>query len=63
MEIGNLLNDNLSKKMGISMLGMYLVSQSTEAITGYTIAGLAALGIVVQGFIDWQQTRDVKGDK
>lgn len=56
MGLSELLNANLSKKMGLGMLGMYLVSETTDVYIALTIAGIALFGITAQTLIDWRKT-------
>lgn len=57
MGLSELLNANLSKKMGLGMLGMYLVSETTDVYIALIIAGIAVFGITAQGFIDYNNTQ------
>ena len=52
MNIGSLINENISKKLGIGMLAMYLVSRTDNTETAYVIAAIAEAGIVAQGVVD-----------
>jgi hypothetical protein len=60
MDIGNLVNENVSKKMGIGMLAMYLASQCTDFNLACVIAGIGIFGIAAQTVIDWYKL--CKGD-
>ncbi len=55
MGLSELLNANLSKKMGLGMLGMYLVSETTDINIALAIAGIALFGITAQTVIDWRK--------
>ncbi len=58
MEIVELFNENLSKKMGLGLGGMYFVSKCTDTIIAGIIAGIAVVGIVAQSVIDWRKLKD-----
>ena len=58
MGLSELLNANLSKKMGLGMLGMYLVSETVDIHIALTIAGIALFGITAQTLIDWRKARE-----
>ena len=64
MDLGNLVNENISKKMGLGMLAMYLVSQTDSQEIAYVIAGIAVAGILAQGVVDAIKARkDVQVEK
>ncbi|MEE9365871.1 MAG: hypothetical protein V3W44_04205 [Dehalococcoidales bacterium] len=52
-----LLNANLSKKMGIGMLGMYWISKSTDVTIAIIIGAIAVAGIAAQTFLDFYKIK------
>lgn len=52
MELGNLVNDNISKKMGIIMFSMYLASQCEDIEMAYVVAGSGVIGAGYQCVVD-----------
>ena len=55
MGLSELLNANLSKKMGIGVVAMYLISKCTDTAIANLIAAVAIFAITVQGVIDWRK--------
>ena len=52
MDIGNLINENVSKKWGLALCAMYLTSKAESIEHAYVIAGIAVAGILAQGVVD-----------
>ena len=62
MDVTELLNANLSKKMGIGMLAMYLISQTTDISIALTIAAVAIYGVTCQTLVDYKKPKTPKGE-
>jgi len=50
MELGNLLNENISKKLGMAIIAVIVLAH-VGAHPGYIIA-VAIVELLVQGFLD-----------
>jgi hypothetical protein len=57
MDTGELLNEKVSKKMGLGMVGMYTISQCDDLKKAIAVAVLAVVGIVAQAVIDWRKAK------
>ena len=52
MDLGNLVNENISKKFGLALFSMYLVSKCEDQNIAYVIAAIAVAGILGQTIVD-----------
>lgn len=52
MDLGSLVNENISKKMGVGLFAMYLCSKAETQETTYVIAAIAIAGIISQMIVD-----------
>ena len=52
MDLGNLVNENISKKFGLALFSIYLVSKCEDQNIAYVIAAIAVAGILAQGVVD-----------
>ena len=59
MDLGNLVNENISKKFGLALFSMFLVSKAESQEIAYVIAAIAVAGILGQTIVDavkaWKQ--------
>lgn len=52
MHLEELANENFSKKMGIGMFAMWLISKCESQEIAYTIGAIAVVGILGQTIVD-----------
>jgi len=52
MDLGNLVNENISKKFGLALFSMWQVSKCENQSVAYVIAAIAVAGIFGQTVVD-----------
>ena len=55
MNLIELANNNISKKWGLALAGLYAISQAESTIQAWQITIVVCTAVVVQGLLDWKK--------